>query len=111
MAHEHQGRYQTQSYAECFHVFPLACNGLAGTGIRNTSEQERAGGQEHAAVMFMAACVLMGIFDCPCCTNTRYVSSKLLKKSFYTGCSKMRRCKARNIMRNEAYYCVRRKDE
>jgi hypothetical protein len=37
--------------------------------------------------------------------------SRLLKKSFYTGCSKMRRCKARTIMRNEAYFFVRRSDE
>ena len=31
-------------------------------------------------------------------------SSRLLEKSIHTGCSKMLRCKAREIMRNEAYF-------
>ena len=35
----------------------------------------------------------------------------LLKKSFFAGCSKMPRCKAIEILRNEAYLDVRRNDE
>ena len=35
----------------------------------------------------------------------------LLKKSFFAGCSKMPRCKAPEILRNEAHLDVRRKDE
>jgi len=35
----------------------------------------------------------------------------LLKKYFNTGWSKTFRCKARAIMRNEAYYRVRRNNE
>ena len=35
----------------------------------------------------------------------------MLKKYFYTDCSKMLKCKARKIMRNEAYCFVRRSDE
>jgi len=30
---------------------------------------------------------------------------------FYSGCSKISRCKAREILRNEAYLQVRRNDE
>ena len=37
--------------------------------------------------------------------------SKLLKKCFITGWSKTFICKAREIMRNEAYFPVRRNDE
>jgi len=33
-------------------------------------------------------------------------NSRVLKKSLYTGCSKTRRCKACEIMRNEAYVTV-----
>ena len=36
-------------------------------------------------------------------------SNRMLQKSSYAGCSKMLRCKARNIMRNEAYFFVRRR--
>jgi hypothetical protein len=35
----------------------------------------------------------------------------LLKKPFLPGCSKMGRCKAPEILRNEAYLVVRRNDE
>ncbi len=35
----------------------------------------------------------------------------LLKKSSFPGCSKMVRCKAPEILRNEAYPAVRRNDE
>gem|GEM_PF-1284541 len=38
-------------------------------------------------------------------------SNRMLKKSFYTGCSKTLGCKACEIMRNEAYFAVRRSDE
>jgi hypothetical protein len=31
-------------------------------------------------------------------------TSRLLKKSIHTGCSKMLRCKALEIMQNEAYF-------
>ena len=31
-------------------------------------------------------------------------SNRLLKKPFYTGCSKTHRCKAREVVRNEAYF-------
>ncbi len=41
---------------------------------------------------------------------SRFTSS-LLKKSFFSGCSKMPRCKAPEILRNEAYLGVRRNDE
>jgi hypothetical protein len=37
--------------------------------------------------------------------------SRLLKKWIFTGWSKTFRCKACEIMRNEAYFTVRRKDE
>jgi hypothetical protein len=37
-------------------------------------------------------------------------SSRLLKKSVFAGCSKMLRCKAREIMRNEACLAVRRSE-
>ena len=43
-----------------------------------------------------------------------YVSLKpnrLLKNSIFAGCSKMPRCKAPEILRNEAYLDVRRNDE
>ena len=36
---------------------------------------------------------------------------QVVEKVFFTGCSKTFRCKAREIMRNEAYYTVRRNDE
>jgi len=36
---------------------------------------------------------------------------RLLKKSFFAGRSKMLRCKAPEILRNEAYLDVRRNDE
>jgi hypothetical protein len=36
---------------------------------------------------------------------------RLLKKLFSAGCSKMPRCKAPEILRNEAYLDVRRNDE
>jgi hypothetical protein len=35
----------------------------------------------------------------------------LLKKLFLSGCSKMLRCKAPEILRSEAYLVVRRNDE
>jgi hypothetical protein len=35
----------------------------------------------------------------------------MLKKSPFPGCSKMARCKAPEILRNEAYLAVRRNDE
>ena len=35
----------------------------------------------------------------------------LLNKSFFTGCSKMPRCKAPEILKSEAYSDVRRNDE
>jgi hypothetical protein len=38
-------------------------------------------------------------------------TSSLLKKSFPTGCSKMPRCKAPEILRSEAYPRVHRNDE
>ena len=38
-------------------------------------------------------------------------ASRLLKKSFSAGCSKMPRCKAPEILRSEAYLDVRRNDE
>jgi len=34
--------------------------------------------------------------------------SRMLKKSFYTGCSKKHRCKMREIARKEPYFVVRR---
>ncbi len=37
--------------------------------------------------------------------------SKLLKIDYRTGCAKMSRCKAHEILRNEAYIEVRRSDE
>ena len=37
--------------------------------------------------------------------------SSLLKKAFSSGCSKMPRCKALEILRSEAYLGVRRNDE
>ena len=37
--------------------------------------------------------------------------SSLLKKSLYSGCSKMLRCKAPEVLRSEAYLDVRRNDE
>ena len=37
--------------------------------------------------------------------------SSLLKKSFFSDCSKMPRCKAPEILRSEAYLDVRRNDE
>jgi len=40
-----------------------------------------------------------GRFSTACMTSNR-----LFKKYFYTGCSKMHRCKARDIVRNEAYF-------
>ena len=40
----------------------------------------------------------------------RVPSNRLLKKSFSSGCSKMPRCKAPEILRNEAYLEVRRND-
>jgi len=39
------------------------------------------------------------------------LSIRLLKKWFFTGWSKIFRCKAREITRNEAYFLVRRNDE
>jgi hypothetical protein len=42
---------------------------------------------------------------------TQENSSRLLKKSFYAGCSKMARCKVPEILRNEAYLDARRKEE
>jgi len=39
------------------------------------------------------------------------MSNRLLKKSFSSGCSKMPRCKAFEILRSESYMAVRRNDE
>ncbi len=53
----------------------------------------------------------LGIFPFaafPCLSNNL---SKVLKKWFFIGWSKTFRCKAREIMRNEAYFTVRRNDE
>ena len=36
---------------------------------------------------------------------------RFMKKSFLSGCSKMLRCKAPEILRSEAYLLVRRSDE
>jgi hypothetical protein len=36
--------------------------------------------------------------------------SKVLRKSFFAGCSKMPRCEAPEILRSEAYSDVRRND-
>jgi len=44
------------------------------------------------------------IAACYCCGTIEVYSNRMLEKSFYKGCSKMRRCKARTIMRNEAYF-------
>jgi len=44
-------------------------------------------------------------------TNNRTTSSSLLKKSFFSDCSKMPRCKTPEILRSEAYLDVRRNDE
>ena len=38
-------------------------------------------------------------------------TNRLLKNSIFAGCSKMPRCKAPEILRNEAYSDVRRNDE
>jgi|GEM_PF-1698164 len=43
-------------------------------------------------------------------TNSKNLVSSLLKKLFFPGWSKTFRCKARDIMRNEAYFTVRRND-
>ena len=40
-----------------------------------------------------------------------FVSIRVLKKSFFSGCSKMPRCKAPEILRSEAYLDVRRNAE
>jgi len=39
------------------------------------------------------------------------IISRLLKKSFYSGCSKMSRYEAPEILRSETYLDVRRNDE
>ncbi len=39
------------------------------------------------------------------------IMNRLLIKYFCTGCSKMLRCKARPLVRNEAYFSVRHNDE
>ena len=39
------------------------------------------------------------------------IITRLLKKSFYSGCSKMPRYEAPEILRSEAYLDVRRNDE
>jgi hypothetical protein len=41
----------------------------------------------------------------------RSLTSRLLKKSYFAGCSKMSGCKAPEILRSEAYLDVRRNDE
>ena len=37
--------------------------------------------------------------------------NNVLEMCFFAGCSEMFICKACDIMRNEAYFCVRRNDE
>jgi hypothetical protein len=41
----------------------------------------------------------------------KLIFNGLLKKSSFPGCSKRARCKAPEILRNEAYFAVRRNDE
>jgi len=49
-----------------------------------------------------------GLMKC-CCKTGRSLNSEL-KKSSRSSCSKMRRCKAREVVRNAAYVVVRRSD-
>ena len=46
-----------------------------------------------------------------CWCHRRIVDLTVVEKANFSGCSKMPRCKAPEILRNEAYLDVRRNDE
>jgi hypothetical protein len=54
--------------------------------------------------MTVAGCSKMRRFKARTIMRNEAYFYPLLKKYFYTGCSKMHRCKARDIARNEAYF-------
>jgi rhamnosyltransferase subunit B len=65
--------------------------------------------------LFAAAKLYVGSWERPLRELRKEIGlaplNRVLKKSFYTGCSKTLGCKACEIMRNEAYFAVRRSDE